>query len=148
MRGRIGYNLEKALMMKERRKSKRKKEGNRVEIELLSKDNGYPGEKNGFAITDDISLYGIKVMTEPFFPIDSLLKIDLLLAKTKKSVTMTGKVRWIKRIGDNLNELGIEMVDATKDNIKILFEYLITRKVSIIEDYSPTKKALTRVLLK
>ena len=142
------YNQEEILLMKERRKSKRRKEGNRVEIEPLSKDKGYPGKNDGFAITDDISLYGIKVMTEPFFPIDSLLKIDLSLARTRKVVTMTGKVRWIERIGDNLNELGIEMVDATMDNIKILFEYLITRKVNIIEDCSPSRRTLTRVLLK
>jgi hypothetical protein len=142
------YNLLEILLMRERRKSKRKKEGNRVAIETMSKDTGQLEKNNGFAITDDISLYGIKVMTEPYFPIDSLLKIDLSLAKTKKIVTMIGKVRWIKRIGDNLNELGIEMVDATRDNIKILFEYLITKKVSIVEDDSPSKKPLTRVLLK
>ena len=134
--------------MKERRKSKRKKEGNRVTIEPISEDKGLTGENNGFAITDDISLYGIKVMTEPYFPIDSLLKIDLSLAKAKKIVTMIGRVKWIKRIGDNLNELGIEMVDATKDNIKILFEYLITKTVSIVEDYSPSGRTPTRILLK
>ncbi|MGB6340757.1 MAG: PilZ domain-containing protein [Candidatus Aminicenantaceae bacterium] len=134
--------------MKERRKSRRTKEGNRVEIKPVSEDKGHPGKNNGFSITDDISLYGIKVMTEPFFPVDSLLKIDLSLAKTKKIVTMTGKVRWIKSLGNNLNELGIEMVDTTKDNIKILFEHLITTKVSFIEDSSPSRRTLTRVLLK
>jgi hypothetical protein len=134
--------------MRERRKSKRKKEGNRVEIEPMSDDKVHPGKINGFAITSDISLYGIRVMTEPFFPIDSLLKIDLSLAKIKKTVTMTGRVRWIKRIGDNLNELGIELVDTTKDNIKILFEYLIKTKVSLIEEYSPSGKTLTRILQK
>jgi hypothetical protein len=142
------YNPEEILLMKERRKSKRKKEGNRVEIEPVSKDKEHPGENNGFAITDDISLYGIKVITEPFFPIDSLLKIDLSLAKTKKIVTMTGKVRWIKRIGDNLNELGIEIVGTTKDNIKILFEYLINTKVKFIKDSTPSGRMQTRVLLK
>ena len=134
--------------MNERRKSKRRKEGNKVEIVPIPKDKEYPGTNDVFAITDDISLYGIKVMTEPFFPIDSLLKIALSLAKTREIVTMIGRVRWIKRIGDNLNELGIEMVDANKDNLKILFEYLITKKVSIVEDYTPSKKTLTRVLLK
>jgi hypothetical protein len=134
--------------MKERRKSKRKKEGNRIEIEPISKDNGYQGKNNGFAITDDVSLYGMKVIIESFFPIDTLLRIDLSLLKTKKSVTMTGKVRWVKRIGDNLNELGIEMVDVTKDNIKILFEYLITTRLNLINDYSPSGRILTRVLLK
>jgi hypothetical protein len=142
------YNLREILLMEERRKSKRTKEGNRVEINPVSQDKGHPRKNNGFAITDDISLYGLRVMTEPFYPIDSLLKIDLSLAKTKKIVSMTGKVRWIKSIEDNLNELGIEMIDATKENIKILFEYLVTKKVNIIEDYSPSRRKLTRVILK
>jgi hypothetical protein len=45
--------------MKERRKSKRKKEGNRVEIKPVSEDKVHPGKNNGFSIADDISLYGI-----------------------------------------------------------------------------------------
>jgi hypothetical protein len=134
--------------MKERRKSIRKKEGNIVEIELISGNKEQPRKNDSFAITDDISLYGIKVMTDPIFPIDSLLKIDLSLAKTKKTITMTGRVRWIKRVGDNLNELGIEIIDITKVNIKILFKYLIKTTMSITKDSSPSGRTLTRVLLK
>lgn len=148
MRRLFVYYPEEILLMKERRKSIRKKEGNRVEIELMSGNKEQPGKNNSFAITDDISLYGIKVMTDSVFPIDSLLKIYLSLAKTKKTVTMTGKVKWIKKVGDNLNEVGIEIIDITKDNIKILFEYLIKTTVSIIKDSPPSGRTLTRVLLK
>ena len=110
--------------MKEKRISRRKKEANKVKIEPISEDEIHSGKKFSFSITDDISLRGIKIMTETFFPIDTLLKIELSLAKTKKIITMTGKVRWVKKLDDRLNEVGIEMVGTTKDNIKILFEHL------------------------
>lgn len=37
---------------------------------------------------------------------------------------MTGKVIWINQLSDQLYELGIETVEASMDNIKVLIEHL------------------------
>ncbi len=110
--------------MNEKRKSRRKKEGNLVTIDLISEEESQSSEKTSFAISDDISICGIKILSETLFPIDSLLRIKLTLEKTKKTINMTGKVRWARSLSDKLHEIGIEIEDTTKENIKILFKHL------------------------
>ena len=110
--------------MIEKRKAKRKKEGNVVAIDVVSGGKVDSRKKTSFAISEDISICGIKILSETIFPIDSQLRIKLSLAKAKKTVNMTGTVRWIRSLDEKLHEIGIEIMDASMENIKILFEHL------------------------
>lgn len=110
--------------MKKRRKEERKREGSKVTIDLKHGERIHPDEKNSFSLTENISLSGLKVLSAKYFPVDSLVNIHLSLAKTKRTVHMTGKVRWINQLSDQLYELGIETVEASMDNIKVLIEHL------------------------
>ncbi len=93
-------------------------------IDLVSKDKIDSSNKSSFAISEDISICGIKILSETIFPIDSQLRIQLSLARAKKTVNMTGQVRWVKSLDEKLHEIGIEILDTSMENIKILFEYL------------------------
>ena len=77
-----------------------------------------------FAFTDNISLCGFKIIADTYFPVDSLVKADVSLSKTDKTIDVTGKVRWVKDIAENTYEIGIEIVDTSKENIQIFYDHL------------------------
>lgn len=110
--------------MIERRKEERKKEANKVTFELMIGNKIHSGEKISFALTDDISVSGIKILTDRFFPVDSLLKIELSLMKSNKVLKLAGKVRWVNHLGKGLHEMGLEIVDTAEGSIRYLIEHL------------------------
>ena len=110
--------------MKERRKSKRKKESNKLTLEAVAEDGRRPHKKINIAFTDNISLCGFKIIADTHFPVDSLVKADVSLSKTDKTIDVTGKVRWVKDIAENTYEIGIEIVDTSKENIQIFYNHL------------------------
>jgi len=110
--------------MDERRKTRRKKEANKLSLEPIPKDNSQASKKISIAFTDDISLCGFKIITDTYFPVDSFVKADVSLSKAQKTIDVTGKVRWIKDLADDTYEIGIEIVDTTRENIRIFYDHL------------------------
>lgn len=115
-------------MTEERRRESRKKEGNRVTIETVPQDQSAavsaPPKKISFSLTEDISLKGIKVISETFFPIDTLMKIELSLAELYEPIQLQGVVKWIRSYGDDLFEVGIEFVGASPDQMRALVGHM------------------------
>jgi len=115
-------------MTEERRRETRKKEGNRVTIETVPKDQADTDtattKKISFSLTEDISLKGIKVISDAFFPIDTLLKIQLSLAELHEPIDLTGKVKWIRSHEEDLYEIGVEFIGASLDQTKILVDHM------------------------
>jgi c-di-GMP-binding flagellar brake protein YcgR len=115
-------------MTKERRRETRKKEGNRVTIETAPQERTDTGtaitKKISFSLTEDISLKGIKVISDQFFSIDTLLKIELSLAELREPLTLQGKVKWIRSHEEDLYEIGIEFTDASPEHMKALVDHM------------------------
>lgn len=115
-------------MTEERRRDSRKKEGNRVTIEIATPDQSEaesaPTKKISFSLTEDVSLKGIKVISDEFFPIDTLLKIELSLTELYEPLHLQGTVKWIRSHGDDLYEIGIEFVDVSPDQTRALVEHM------------------------
>jgi len=112
--------------MTDSRKEERRKEGNRATIEILHEDEAPSGEQINFAITDDISFRGIKILSETHFPVDSLLKIGLYLGTFNKKIDIAGKVRWVNRLDDEMYEIGVELETskASRDDLQTLIDHL------------------------
>jgi hypothetical protein len=112
--------------MLDSRKEERKKEGNRVTIELLQADTAPPKDKVSFAITDDISFRGIKILSQAMFPVNSRLKIGLFLGAIRKKIDITGRVRWANRLDDEMYEIGVELETskASRDDLQTLIDHL------------------------
>ena len=110
--------------MKDRRRSRRKKEANMLTLESVTEDSRQPNKKIITAFTDNISLCGFKIIADTYFSVDSLVKADVSLSKTKKTIDVTGKVRWITDLAENTYEIGIEIVDTSKENIQIFYDHL------------------------
>ena len=112
----------------ERRKEARKKEGNRVTIETAPQNQTdtqtAATKKISFSLTEDISLKGIKVISDAFFPIDTLLKIELSLAELHEPLHLQGKVKWTRSHEEDLYEIGIEFVNASPVQMKVLVDHM------------------------
>lgn len=115
-------------MTQDRRREARKKEGNRVTIETAPQDQAdtksVPTQRISFSLTEDISLKGIKVISDAFFPINTLVKIELSLAELHEPLDIKGKVKWIRSQEEDLYEIGIEFIDASPDQTRILVNHM------------------------
>lgn len=111
--------------MTEHRRAKRVREEAQVTIKLVPSETFTPDKKISYNLTKDISSTGLRILANTFLPINSTLKIDLILSKPHRLISAFGKVRWIKsRYADELFELGIEFVDTPKDHIHALKEHI------------------------
>lgn len=109
----------------EKRKAKRVKKEGKVKISLISNDKHKPGKAISYHLSKDISILGVKILSNTFLPIDSLLRIEVSLTKPPRFITGMGKVRWVRsRYADELFEMGIEFVNTPKNQIKALKKHL------------------------
>lgn len=115
----------------EKRKEQRKSEENKVSISILSKHKAKGKSDNIYALTKDISLSGVKIWTDTDLQINTLLKIEMALAKSQQLISVIGKVKWIKqRIGNQPFEMGVEFVDTPPIRVLALLNHLYGQKVS------------------
>lgn len=111
--------------MSEKRRAKRIKKEAKVTITLISSDDLPHGTKIIHHLTKDISSVGIKIQTNTFLPINSMIKIELSLTDPLRLVSAIGTVRRVKTLyADELFEAGIEFVDTSKEIIDILKEHI------------------------
>jgi hypothetical protein len=113
-------------MQKEKRREKRKREEQKVELEVY-KDT--PSQKQldpdkFMAITENLSLSGVKIKSSKYYPVNTMLKIRLPLLK-KKSVSLRGKVCWVRNIKEEKKfDMGIEFLDTLPAEFIALMEHL------------------------
>lgn len=111
--------------MSEKRKEKRVQDEIKVAIKILPEEK-YQHDKNVmYALTKDISSGGVKIVTDKLLPVDTMLKIELTLAKIRKLIEATAKVRWVNRLyDDDVFEMGLEFVDTPAESVMLLLEYI------------------------
>ncbi len=110
--------------MTERRKESRKQESNKVTIEPVAQAPDDSIKKISFSLTEDISLKGIKVISDTFFPVDTLLKLELSLAEIDDPLVVRGKVKWSKSLEEDLYEIGIEFINLIPDVARVLVDHM------------------------
>jgi hypothetical protein len=109
----------------EKRKAKRIKKENKITIKVISEE-ATPGNRTIiYHLTKDISFKGVKIQTNTFLPINTLLNIELSLTKPPRAIKAIGRVRWIRsRYSDEKFEMGIEFIDTPKESIKTLTKHI------------------------
>ena len=109
---------------RERRREGRLAEENKVVIELLT--NGRASAENVIlnALTKDISPGGIRVMTDKLLPVDTLLKLEIVLSRRRRLVRAMGAVRWTRSVyGEDMFEIGIEFTQISPEEKMFLLEH-------------------------
>lgn len=113
-------------MEKEKRREKRKQEKQKVEFEVC-KDTPSQKKSNSekfSAVTEDLSLRGVKIKSSQYYPANTVLKIRLPLLKGK-SVYLRGKIRWVRSIKEEKKfDMGIEFTDTLPSEFITLMEHL------------------------
>jgi c-di-GMP-binding flagellar brake protein YcgR len=110
--------------MREKRRAKRVKEKAEVSITLIHQDDLRAGSKIIHHFTKDISLGGIRIQSDTFIPVNSMVKIKLPIGSPTKLISALGKVRWIKRLEEGLFEMGVEFVDTSQESVRILKDFI------------------------
>ena len=109
--------------MAERRKEKRNSEVNRISIEYLIEEPIEKMKRSSQGLMEDVSLGGIKILSDTFFPIGKVIKVELTLKGETKPIYMIGRVKWNKNISNEVYEVGVEVVDTFKETIQTLIEH-------------------------
>lgn len=113
----------------ERRRDSRIKEEDKVVIELLT--NGQPPAEKTIlnALTKDISPGGVRLTTNMLLPLNTLLKVEVVLSRRRRVVQATGIVRWARTIYDEeMFEIGIEFTQISPDDKMLLLEHTYKKR--------------------
>lgn len=107
--------------MAEKRKDARIKEEKKVIIEFYPEGEDTPPKNVTYALTRDISEGGVRVLTDRYFPVGTLLKITLSLPLTRQVVSVVAKVKWVENFHtSDLFEMGIAYVHEIPESLKIM----------------------------
>jgi c-di-GMP-binding flagellar brake protein YcgR len=90
-----------------------------------------------YYVTEDISASGMRFIANENLPSDSVLKVQLALDNSLRTVTHFARVRWIKKVisdrffsmGMEVNSIGVEFTDSMPEDLRIWSEY-VNRKLS------------------
>jgi len=78
----------------EKRREKRLDEENKVVLHVLAEDGQ---EKQSFySFSRDLSVGGLRIMTDSPLPVKTKLKIEIALSESKKVISGLAEVRWVK----------------------------------------------------
>jgi hypothetical protein len=110
--------------MEERRRTERHMGDADIIIAAISEEEKLP-KKLILAVSKDISMYGVRVQTTSFLPVDTQLKIKVKLKEPPQRVTAFAKVKWIKKDPSfELYDVGLEFFDTSSEIIKQLTDYI------------------------
>jgi len=113
----------------ERRRDSRIKEEDKVVIELLT--NGQPPDERTIlnALTKEISPGGVRLTTNTLLPVNTLLKMDVVLSRRRRIVHAVGIVRWARTVYDEeMFEIGIEFTQISPDDKMLLLEHTYKKR--------------------
>jgi Tfp pilus assembly protein PilZ len=133
--------------MYEKRRAFRLEEENEIIITIISEGENTPKEKIYYNYIKDMSVYGAKIQANVFLPVDTLLMMEMKLRTLRQTITVFGKVKWIKMIIENESyEAGVEFFYTSSDESKKLANYISSKQQST-RIYLKLKKLIKNVFL-
>lgn len=105
----------------QRRKNKRFKQWNKTTVTVKGGGQGLRGAAETKAFTFDLSLGGAQVHSPEAFPVGTVVRLRIVLARTQDSVNLDGEVKWVKRHpAENVYQMGIEFYHETPQGFMTL----------------------------
>jgi hypothetical protein len=102
---------------RERRRDSRISEEDKVLIELLN------------ALTKDVSPGGVRLLTNMLLPVNTLLKMEIVLSRRRRVVHAMGMVRWAHSMyEEEMFEIGIEFTQISPDDKMLLLEHTYKKR--------------------
>ncbi|OGD13298.1 MAG: hypothetical protein A2V76_01515 [Candidatus Aminicenantes bacterium RBG_16_63_14] len=109
----------------QQRKDRRFKQWSRTVIKALPQGQDPLGQAETNAFTYDLSLGGARIYSVEPFEVGTLLRLHIELARTRETVSLEGRVKWLKRNdAENIFEIGVEFHHATSHTVMSLMKNL------------------------
>ncbi len=110
--------------MKERRRDPRTTEENKVVLTTVP-DGGQGHQGTYYSLTKDISVGGIRLMTDAPLAVDSLVRLEITLTKSRARIQAEARVRWTKELfGKDVYEMGLEFTALAPEARLTLMDHL------------------------
>jgi len=118
-----------AILSIEKRREKRLDEENKVVLHVLSENESL--EESFYSFSKDISVGGLRIMTDSPLPVKTRVKMEIALSDSKRLVSGIAEVRWIKSLfDDEVFEMGLEFVDLDPQSKVFLIEHIYKKMLS------------------
>ena len=123
-------------IMDERRRERRVEDFNDITMSLVSTGKGLPKGRVFHNCSEDISLSGVRIYANCFFPVNSLLRMDIKSENTQQIINTIGKVKWFKTVfEDEWYEGGVEFVSPSEEVMKKLSDHIAFVLISDSDDF-------------
>jgi len=114
--------------MKERRRDPRAKEENRVVLTLVPEEGQEPRGPY-YCLTKDISVGGIRIMTDAPLSVGARVKVEITLARSRKRIQAPARVRWVKELfGKDVFDTGLEFSRLDPETEVVLIEHIYGKR--------------------
>jgi hypothetical protein len=108
-------------IMDEKRRDRRVEDYADITMSVISNAEDLQQKNIFHNCSEDISLSGVRIYANNFFPVNSLLKMEIKFDNTRQMITTTGRIKWFKEIfEDEWYEGGVEFVVPSNEAIKKL----------------------------
>jgi c-di-GMP-binding flagellar brake protein YcgR len=109
--------------MKEKRKEKRISEEDKIVLNLIPEGDVPGSTETYYSLTQDISAGGVRIVTDSPLLVDSNVRFEIALSKTRRLVSGIGKVRWLNRLfEDRVFEAGLEFIELSPEGVGAILE--------------------------
>ena len=110
--------------MKERRRDPRVSEEHKVVLTPLS-DGAAAPKGTYYTLTKDISVGGIRIMTDAPLAVDTRVRVEITLGKSRVRLQALARVRWVKELfGKDVYETGLEFIEVKPDVVLALMDHM------------------------
>ncbi|MEN6311410.1 MAG: PilZ domain-containing protein [Acidobacteriota bacterium] len=117
--------------MKERRKDPRINEENKIVLGPVADGRRRRSKKTCCCLTRDISMGGIRVVTDAPFEVGSRLDVELTLTRSKAIVRAVAQVREVKKLsGEDAYDMGLEFARISPADELALIEHIYGKRGS------------------
>lgn len=114
----------------EKRREKRLDGENKVVLHILP-ENEQQEEKSFYSFTRDISVGGLRLMTDSPLPVKTRIRLEIALAESQKLISGIAEVRWVKSLfDDDVFEMGLEFVELDPQSRVHLLEHVYRKVLS------------------
>ena len=111
--------------MKERRRDPRVREENKVVLTVIPEGTAPGPKQTHYSLTKDISMGGIRIMTDAPLAVDARVKLEITLSKSRKSIQAVARVRWVKDLfGKDVYDMGLEFEEIGSADELVLIDHL------------------------
>jgi c-di-GMP-binding flagellar brake protein YcgR len=111
--------------MKDRRRDPRVREENKVVLTVIPNGSTQGTKQTYYSLTKDISMGGIRIMTDAPLAVDARVKLEITLSKSRKSIQAVARVRWVKDLFEkDVYDMGLEFVEIGSADELALIDHL------------------------